>query len=129
LQTYSVLQYPKTLSIVINSVIHNLMATIIRRRGSKNLDRVSFRDEAWPTALFGPPRKPISGSQSSIAQDWEKAARQKRTMRQTQKVIDRLHEMISGERIARLSISEFVDSWLKTKKLETAPSTFTFLLS
>jgi hypothetical protein len=37
-----------------------------------------------------------------IAQDWEKAARQKRTMRQTQKVIDRLHEMISGERIARL---------------------------
>jgi hypothetical protein len=39
-----------------------------------------------------------------IAQDWEKAARQKRTMRQTQKIIDRLHEMISGERIARLSI-------------------------
>jgi hypothetical protein len=44
-------------------------------------------------------------------------------MRQTQKVIDRLHDMISGERIVRLSISEFVASWLKTKKLETALST------
>jgi integrase len=100
------------------------MATIIRRRGSK-IWTAFFRDERGRQHCLST-KETDKRVAIVIAQDWEKAARQKRSMRQTQKVIDRLHEMISGERIARLSIREFVDSWLKAKKLETAPSTFAF---
>ncbi|MBV8484645.1 MAG: site-specific integrase, partial [Verrucomicrobia bacterium] len=50
----------------------------------------------------------------------------KRTFRQVQKVLDRLHEEISGEAIARVSVTEAVKRWLRTKEQETAPATMAF---
>ena len=68
------------------------MATIIRRRGSK-IWTAFFRDEQGRQHCLST-KETDKRVAIVIAQDWEKAARQKRTMRQTQKVIDRLHEMI-----------------------------------
>jgi integrase len=64
-----------------------------------------------------------------IADEYEKAIRTKRTLRQTQKVLDRLHEEISGEKIIRLTVRKFVADWLETKEPETAPQTYTFYKS
>ena len=36
-----------------------------------------------------------------IAEEFERAAKTKRTLKQVQKVLDRLHEEVSGERIVR----------------------------
>jgi hypothetical protein len=61
-----------------------------------------------------------------ICQEFEKAAKVKRTKQQTQRTIDRLHEIISGERISRYSLREYAASWLKAKKHETRASTMDF---
>jgi integrase len=47
-------------------------------------------------------------------------------VRQVQKTLDRLHELVTGERIARFSLREYATSWLKGKKHETAASTMDF---
>jgi integrase len=58
-----------------------------------------------------------------IAEEFEKAVRTQRTVRQTQAVLDRLHEELTGEKISRLSLREFAAQWLSTKAAETAPAT------
>jgi integrase len=58
-----------------------------------------------------------------IADEFEKAVRTKRTVRQTQTVLDKLHEELTGEKISRLSLREFAAQWLNTKAAETAPVT------
>src|SRR5258708_4666660 len=61
-----------------------------------------------------------------IADEFEKAVRIKRTLRQTQRVIDRLAEEISGERISRLTLRKVVEDWLETKEPETSRATYRF---
>ena len=64
-----------------------------------------------------------------IADEYEKASRTKRTLRQAQAVLDRLREELSGERVVRTSLREYLDDWFDGKKAETAPSTMTFYRS
>lgn len=102
------------------------MASIIRPRGSK-IWTAFFRDQDGRQHCISTNE---TDKRVAIArQEWEKAAWRKRSMRQTQKVIDRSHEMISGARIAWLSMREYAPSWLKTKKPETAHSTHVFYTS
>jgi integrase len=61
-----------------------------------------------------------------VADEFEKAVLKKRTLRQVHKVLDRLHEEISGEPVVRISLQSAVDRWLKTKEPETAPATMAF---
>jgi integrase len=61
-----------------------------------------------------------------IADEYEKTVLSKRTLRQVQKVLDRLHEEISGEAVVRTSPKVAVEQWLKTKQPETAPATMAF---
>ena len=61
-----------------------------------------------------------------IADEYEKASRSKRTLKQVQTVLDRLHEELSGERIVRATVRSRVATWLETKKPETAPATLYF---
>ena len=63
-----------------------------------------------------------------IADEYEKASRTKRTLRQAQAVLDRLQEL-SGERVVRTSLREYLDDWFDGKKAETTPSTMTFYRS
>ncbi|MHA3773685.1 tyrosine-type recombinase/integrase [Verrucomicrobiota bacterium sgz303538] len=61
-----------------------------------------------------------------IAEEYETAARKKRTARQVRSVISSLHREITGEDMATMTVRQFVEQWLKTKKPETAESTHTF---
>ena len=45
---------------------------------------------------------------------------------QPQAVLDRLREELSGERVVRTSLRQYLDDWFDAKKAETAPSTMTF---
>jgi integrase len=100
------------------------MATVIRRRGSR-IWTAFFRDVEGRQHCVST-KETDKRVAIAIANEWEKAAWRKRSMRQTQKVIDRLHELQSGEPIVRLSLREFAAAWLRNKKPETAASTLRF---
>jgi integrase len=61
-----------------------------------------------------------------IAEAFESAGREKRTRAHTQRVIDRLHEEISGQKIERETLRTFVTGWLAAKKPEISERTFVF---
>jgi integrase len=61
-----------------------------------------------------------------LADEYEKAARTKRTLKQAQAVLDRLHEELSGEKVVRISLRQYLDDWLKAKEAETARTTMIF---
>jgi hypothetical protein len=54
-----------------------------------------------------------------LADEYEKASRAKRSLRQAQAVLDRLHEELSGERIVRTSLHRYLDDWFNGKKAES----------
>jgi hypothetical protein len=58
-----------------------------------------------------------------IAEEFERAAKTKRTLKQVQNVLDRLHEEVSGQRVVRTTFGEYLSDWLMAKKAETAVST------
>lgn len=58
-----------------------------------------------------------------LAEEFEKASRSKRTLRQAQAVLDRLHAELGGEPVSRLSLREFAAQWLSAKTPELAPAT------
>jgi integrase len=61
-----------------------------------------------------------------LAEEFESAVRTKRTLRQAQLVLDRLHEEISGLAVQRKSVRAYCVDWLATKEPETAPRTQVF---
>ncbi len=61
-----------------------------------------------------------------IAEEFEQAAMTKRTVKQVQLALDRLHEEVSGERLIRATFHRYLNDWLAAKRAETALSTMTF---
>src|SRR6516164_6866744 len=61
-----------------------------------------------------------------LADEYEAAVRTKRTLRQAQVVLDRLHEEISGVAVQRKTVRAYCAEWLATKEPETAPRTQVF---
>ena len=59
-----------------------------------------------------------------IAEQYEKASRTQRTLRQTRKAIERLHEEIDREAIAQKSLRTYAQQWLGAKKSEVHPRTY-----
>jgi hypothetical protein len=55
---------------------------------------------------------------SKIAEEFERAAKTKRTLKQVQKVLDRLHEEVSGERVVRANFRTYLNDWLTAKQAE-----------
>jgi integrase len=100
------------------------MATVIRRGGSK-IWTALFRDHRGVRYCLST-KETDKRLALLIAQEWEQAAWKIRSKLQTQRVIDRLHEKITGERIARVSLREYADIWLRLKKHETKPGTLAF---
>ena len=64
-----------------------------------------------------------------IADEYEKAARMKRTLKQVQTTLDRLHEELSGEKVVRATLRKYVEDWTEEKKPSTASSTLAFYKS
>jgi len=62
----------------------------------------------------------------ALADEFEKAARVKRTLKQAQAVLDRLHEELSGESIVRMSFRKYLQEWLAAKAPSTAQATMVF---
>lgn len=61
-----------------------------------------------------------------IADEYETAARRKRTALQVRRVITQLHQEITGEEVSQTSLRNFLDTWLERKAPEVAPSTEAF---
>jgi Site-specific recombinase XerD len=61
-----------------------------------------------------------------IAEAFERAARERRTLVHTRRVIERLHEEISSQKIERATLRSFAQDWLNAKKPEVAPRTLVF---
>jgi integrase len=68
-------------------------------------------------------------SAQKIADEYEKAARTKRTLKQVQATLDRFHEELSGEKIVRATLRKDVEEWTAEKKPTTASSTLAFYKS
>jgi hypothetical protein len=61
-----------------------------------------------------------------LADEYEKASRTKPSLRQAKAVLDRLHEELSGERVVRTSLRQYLDVWFEAKRAETTASTMSF---
>jgi len=61
-----------------------------------------------------------------IAEEYETAARRKRTALQVRRVITQLHREITGDQVSQNSLRNFLDGWLETKAPEIANSTLVF---
>jgi integrase len=64
-----------------------------------------------------------------LADEYEAAVRTKRTLRQAQVVLDRLHEEFSGVAVPRKTVRAYCQEWLATKEPEIAPRTAAFYRS
>jgi integrase len=58
-----------------------------------------------------------------LAEEYEKTAHTKRTMRQTHAVLARLQEEIGGEPVSRKSLRQYANEWLASKTPEVAART------
>src|SRR5689334_7794643 len=61
-----------------------------------------------------------------LAEEYQSAVRTKRTLRQAQLVLDRLHEEINGAPIQRKTVRAYFSEWLAIREPETAPRTQVF---
>jgi integrase len=100
------------------------MASIQRRRGSE-IWTAFFRDEAG--------RLHCRSTQSTerklatrIAAEFEAAAQKKRTLRQLQRVLAQMHELVNGEVLDRTTLRAFIGEWLELRRPSVAPSTWDF---
>jgi integrase len=100
------------------------MASIWRHPNSKYWT-ACFRDEAGRQRRITT-KTTDRREARKIAEAFEKASRAKRTKLHTQRVIERLHEELSGEVISAVSLEAFARTWLETKAPEVSPRTLAF---
>jgi integrase len=83
------------------------------------------------TAQAGDPRKALDLKRDAlkIAQEYEAAARNERTVKQTRDVIASLHESITGSSIPQRTTREAVNAWVASKVPEVSPATARFYAS
>jgi hypothetical protein len=108
-------------------IIYPLMASVWKRSNSQHFT-ACFRDQTGRQRRNTTKETDRKKAQR-LADEYEKASRTKRSLRQAQAVLDRLHEELSGERVVRTSLREYLDDWFDGKKAETPPSTMTFYRS
>ena len=61
-----------------------------------------------------------------LAEQYEEAARKRRTFSQVRTVLQDLHREITGEELKSVTVREHVKNWLAEKKDETKPATMHF---
>jgi integrase len=100
------------------------MASIWKHPQSKYFT-ACFRDHNGRQRRIGTKETKRKNAQK-LADEYEKASRTKRTLKQAQAVLDRLHEELSGEKVVRMGFRQYLNDWLKAKDAETARTTMTF---
>jgi integrase len=103
------------------------MASIHRRPGSR-IWRAFYRDQNGKQFCKSTGTSDRKAA-LQIAQQYEAAAKQKRTWRQVTKVLTELHETLSGQKIPAVSVREFAKQWLESKQLTLARRSFAFYKS
>jgi len=119
---------PRMAPDVITFVITSPAMASVWKRSNSQYFTVCFRDQTGRQRRITTKETDRKKAQR-LADEYEKPSRIKRSLRQAQAVLDRLHEELSGERVVRTSLREFLDDWFDGKKAETAPSTMTFYRS
>ena len=61
-----------------------------------------------------------------LAEQFEEAARKRRTARQVREVIGDLHRELTGEELPTVTVRGFVEGWFERKRHETSPATMAF---
>jgi integrase len=61
-----------------------------------------------------------------VAEEYEAAALGNKTLQQIQETLIRLHELATGAKVPRYTVTEYVEEWLKGKSVSTKPSTLIF---
>jgi len=79
------------------------MASVWKRSNSKYLT-ACFRDETGRQRRITTKETNRKRAQR-LAEEYEKASRTKRTLKQAQAVLDRLHEEFSGERVVQTKLA------------------------
>jgi hypothetical protein len=115
---------PDVITFVITSPV---MVSVWKRSNSQYLT-ACFRDHIGRQRRITTKETDRKKAQR-LADEYEKASRTKRSLRQAQAVLDRLREGISGERVLRTSLRQYLDDWFDGKKAETAASTKIFYRS
>src|SRR5271165_2798225 len=101
------------------------MASIKRRRSSE-IWTAFFRDHDGRQHCRSTETTDRKLAQT-IADQFEAGAQKKRTLRQLQRVLAQMHELVSGEGVSlRVSLRTFASEWLEAKKLLCSPLTATF---
>jgi integrase len=83
------------------------------RDGSGKQRRISTKATNWRIA-------------QKLAEEFEKATREKRTLRQAQRVLDRLQEELSGHKVLRVSLRSYGTEWLEAKEPSVKASSLNF---
>lgn len=104
------------------------MAFVFKNRNSKNW-LAGFRDAAGKrrnrsTALLATERNKRKAE--GIADEYESAARNKRTSQQVRRTICSLHRELTGEDMPIVTLRLHVEQWLKSKRTSVAPKTVDF---
>src|ERR1700730_9026883 len=82
------------------------MASVWKRSNSQYLT-ACFRDHTGQQRRITTKETDLKKAQR-IADEYEKASRTKRTLRQAQAILDQLHEELSGERVVRIIYDDFL---------------------
>lgn len=61
-----------------------------------------------------------------LANEYEEAARKRRTSRQAREVLSDLHRELTGDDLPTVTVRAYLTGWLERKRLETSPATLTF---
>src|SRR6516225_4520217 len=96
----------------------HFMATVWKRTNSQYFT-ACFRDQTGRQRRITTKETDRRKAQR-LADEYEKASRTKRSLRQAQVVLDRPHEELSGERVVRTGFRQYLDDWFDGKKAETA---------
>src|ERR1700680_4859871 len=113
---------PGMLSLLVSH--ESCMASVWKRSNSKYLT-ACFRDHTGRQRRITTKETNRKIAQK-LADEYEKASRTKRSLKQAQAVLDRLREELYGEKVVRISLRKYIDDWLNGKEAETAPSTMTY---
>src|SRR5215472_18465898 len=61
-----------------------------------------------------------------VAEEYAEASLGNKTLQQIQETLIRLHEQATGSKVPRYTAAEYVEEWLKGKRVSTMPSTLAF---
>ena len=96
------------------------MASVHRRRKSKVW--IAFFRDAYGVQHGRSTGLTNRKAAQRVADEYEAAGRETRTLRQVVRTLNDMHQLIGGARVELVSVRDYVVRWLGAKKNEVAPA-------